>query len=233
MLSDSRFCELFMRKVFTVASITLAFSLNLFAQSFTQWVPLNQLIKESDLIVRGTLRSVSNYTKDGIDYSEGTIVIEEFISGNVKTTEDSSPKLGDRIKLTWQNSSTKIHGRIELSGSENNEVIWILRVKNDGTVTADRFVSIRAATTNQLREIREILRKEETLKNLQRVRLFDEIYSSITNPNKQTQNSDTNQNHVIEVYSKSSQDSSLAALITILFSSSLYWMLYKSRFKIR
>jgi hypothetical protein len=222
-----------MKKIFIVCFIIFGFSVNSFAQSFSQWIPLDQLVKESDLIVRGTLRSVSHYTNDNTDYSEGVIVIEEVVSGSVKTTEDSPLKSGDRIKLTWQNPSTKIHGRIELGGSEDNEVIWILRAKSDGNVTADNLFSIRAATTNQLGEIRKILRKQRTRKDLQTVKLFDEICPSITNPNQQTQNSDTNQNHVIEVNIKSSQNSSLAVLITILFSLSLYWILYRSRFKIR
>jgi hypothetical protein len=151
-----------MNKIFIVCFIIFGFSVNSFAQSFTQWIPLNRLVKESDLIVMGTLHSVSRYTNDDTDYSEGLIVIEEVVSGNVKTTEDSPLKLADKIKLTWQNPSTKIHGRIEPGGSENNEVIWILRVKSDGTVTADNLFSIRAATTNQLEEIRKILRKQKT-----------------------------------------------------------------------
>ncbi len=222
-----------MKKIFIVCFIIFGFSVNSFAQSFSQWVPLERLVKESDLIVMGTLRSVSRYTNDNTDYSEGIIVIEEVVSGNVETTEDSPLKSGDRIKLTWQNPSAKIHERIELGSDENNEVIKILRVKSDGTVTAENLFSMRAATTNQLGEIRKILRKQKTRKDLRRVRLFDEIYPSITNPNQQTQNSDTNQNQVIEVNSKSSQDSSLVVLITILFSLSLYWILYRSRFKIR
>jgi hypothetical protein len=222
-----------MKKIFIICFIIFGFSVNSFAQSFREGILLDQLVKENDLIVTGTLRSVSSYTNDNTDYSEGIIVIEEFVSGNVETTEDSPLKLGDKIKLTWQNPSTKIYGRIELGGSVNNEVIWILRVKSDGTVTADHFVSIRAATTNQLSEIRKILRKEKTRKDLRKVKLFSETYPIITNPNQQDQNSDTNQNHVVEVSSKSSDYSSLSVLVTILFSLSLYWVLYRSRFKIK
>lgn len=222
-----------MKKLFFVVFIILAFCFNLFAQSFEEWIPLNQLVKESDLIVSGTLISVSRHTDNNIDYSEGILVIEEFISGNVKTTENFALKSGDRIKLTWQNPSTKVNGRVEFGGSENNETIKILKVKSDGTVTADNLFSMRAASTGQRREIKEILQKENTRKDLRKVKLFNETYPINTNPNQQAQNPDTNQNHVVEVRSKSSDYSSLAVLITILFSLSLYWVLYRSQFKIR
>ena len=236
-----------MKQFFIVCSIIFGFSVNSFAQSFEEWIPLDQLVKESDLIVSGTLYSVSNYTNNNIDYSEGIIGVKEFISGNVKTTADSSLKMGDRIKLTWQNPSTKIYGRIELGGSKNNEVIWILKVKSDGTVTADNFFSMRAASTRQLREIREILQKEKTRKDLRKVKLFNITYLhyldinnqnylhylDINNQNQQTHNSNTIQNQITEVDKKDSKYSYSSALITILFSIGLYWILYRSRFKIR
>lgn len=222
-----------MKKLLPVVSVILVFTFNLFAQSFTQWKPLERLVKESDLIVSGTLHSVSNYTKDNIDYSEGIIVIEEFISGNVKTTEDSPLKTGDKIKLTWQNPSTKTHNRVELGGSENNETIKILRVKGDGTVTVDNYFSMRSASTKQRNEIREILQKQKTRKSLRKVKLFNETYSDANNQNWQTQNPNTIQNQITEADKKASGYSYPNALITILFSISLYWILYRSRFRIR
>lgn len=235
-----------MKKISTVVFVILVFAFNLFAQSFTQWKPLERLVRESDLIVSGTLYSVSNYTKDNIDYSEGIIVIEEFISGNVKTTEDLPLKTGDKIKLTWQNPSTEIYERVELGGSEGNETIKILRVKSDGTVTVDNFFSMRAASIGQRREIRNILQKQKTRKNLRKVKLFNEAYvdlpkvklfnetySDINNQNRQIQNPNTIQNQITEVDKKAPSYSYPNALIIILFSISFYWILYRSRFKIR
>src|SRR5215204_1000512 len=130
---------------FIVALVILTYSFNSFAQSFER-IGFKRLMEESNIVVKGTLISVSSYSKDNIDYSQGAIDIEEFISGNVKTIEGLSLKTGDKIKLTWQNPSTKVNGRIELGGSENNEVIWILKVKDDGTVSSNYLWCYWAAT---------------------------------------------------------------------------------------
>lgn len=219
-----------MNKLFSIGLITLAFCSNLFAQSF-EHIPLKQLIKESDIVVRGTLDSVSSCSKDNMDYSQGVIYIEEFVSGNVKTLEGASLKTGDKIKLTWQNSSTKVDGRIELGGSENNEVIWILKVKDDGTVTSNYFWCYWA--TSQLNEIKINLKKAKNQKDLKTVRLIKEVNSLVNFQSQQEDNTKMTQSNLNNSSRKYSNPSYLAALITIFVSLGLYWILYQSRFKIR
>ncbi len=105
-----------MKTLFTACFIILSFSFNCFAM----WalIPTDELVKESDLIVIGTLQSVSRYTKDNIDYSEGKIVVEKVISGNVKTTEGFSLKMGDKIKFKWQASTLIVYPRLDHSSNE-------------------------------------------------------------------------------------------------------------------
>ena len=184
-----------------------------FAQSFNQWIPLKQLVLDSDLIVAGTLRSVSKYTKHGVDYSEGIIVVDEFISGNIKTARNQMLKPGDRIKLKWSDPSEKISDRVELGGSENNEVIWILRVVSDGTVTADHFVCYRAIS--EADRIKRILQQAELRKPVKNVELYEEDDFSSGSQSIQK-----------------NEHSILSASIVTAIMVALYWALYRSRLKI-
>ena len=219
-----------MKTLFPACFIILSFSFNCFAM----WalISTDELVKESDLIVIGTLQSVSKYTKDNVDYSEGKIVVEKVISGYVKTTEGFPPKLGDKIKFKWQASTLIVCPRLDHSGNENEKGIWLLEVESDGTVSADyprRFNSL-----NEMSEIKKILRKIKVRKTSQRVELLNENPLNITN--QQLQNSDTFKNQTIEPIKTSATVGSYStfnALLIALFSLELYWILYRSRFKIR
>jgi hypothetical protein len=219
-----------MKTLFTACFIILSFSFNCFAM----WalIPTDELVKESDLIVIGTLQSVSRYTKDNVDYSEGKIVVEKVISGNVKTTEGFPLKLGDKIKLKWQASTLIICPRLDHSSNEYEKGIWLLEVESDGTVSADypgRFNSL-----DEMSEIKKILRKMKVRKTSHRVELSNENPLNITN--QQIQNSDTFENQTIEPVKTSTTVGSYStfnALLVALFSLGLYLILYRSRFKIR
>ncbi|MCA1637060.1 MAG: hypothetical protein LC768_01770 [Acidobacteria bacterium] len=189
-------------------------------------------MKESDLIVIGTLHSVSRYTKDNVDYSEGEIVVEKVISGNIKTTEGFPLKLGDEIKFKWQASTLIVCPRLDHSGNENVKGVWLLEVESDGTVSANyprRFNSL-----DEMSEIKKILRKTKVRETSQRIKLLNENPLTITN--QQIQNSDTLENQTIAPIKTPAivgNYSTSNALLVALFSLGLYWILYRSRFKIR
>ena len=67
--------------------------------SSAEWVmlPLEELVCDSDLIVVGTLSSVSEYSKNGMDYAQGTITVDETIWGAVPP--------GETLTLKWDNPS--------------------------------------------------------------------------------------------------------------------------------
>ncbi|HKG14009.1 MAG TPA: hypothetical protein VKB12_11735 [Pyrinomonadaceae bacterium] len=81
-------------------------------------VPLEELVEESDIIVVGTLRGVSEHTADGIDFGEGRIEVREVIWGRV------SP--GDSLTLKWQNASAIACPRVEHRYNADEEGIWLL-----------------------------------------------------------------------------------------------------------
>ncbi|HEX8745571.1 MAG TPA: hypothetical protein VF717_00120, partial [Pyrinomonadaceae bacterium] len=108
--------------------------------SYGEWayVPLNQLVQDSDLIIIGELRSVSEYSADGFDYGQGTIMVSEVIWGNVKA--------GDELTLRWKNQSNIICPRIEHYQNRNRRGIWLLTSDGGRNVRADypeRFAEMR------------------------------------------------------------------------------------------
>jgi hypothetical protein len=58
---------------------------------FAEWadIPLKDIIKESDLIVVGTLDEVKEHTKNGIDYGQGVIVVHKVLRGIVQKDKKS------------------------------------------------------------------------------------------------------------------------------------------------
>ena len=74
--------------------------------SSAEWVmlPLEELVCDSDLIVVGTLSSVSEYSKNGMDYAQGTITVDETIWGAVPPGETltlKSERTANRL-IAWR-----------------------------------------------------------------------------------------------------------------------------------
>jgi hypothetical protein len=101
------------------------------------WIPLQDLVCDSDLIVVGTLSSVNEYTKEGMDYGQGMITVEEPIWGAVN--------FGEALTLKWANGSNVICPRVEHRQNADKKGIWLLKLSPDGAVRADypgRFVEL-------------------------------------------------------------------------------------------
>jgi hypothetical protein len=118
--------------------------------------PVEELVPGSDFIVVGTLRGVTEYTADGVDYGEGRIDVSEVIWGGVAS--------GDLLLLRWQNSSAIVCPRIEQKHNAHEEGIWLLtrdgeavRANNPG-----RFVGLseRGKVEAALRNSPVVLRSE-------------------------------------------------------------------------
>src|SRR4029078_9870564 len=111
-----------------------------FAPSYAMWmlIPIEDLVQDSDLIAVCTLSGVSEHTKNGIDYAQGTILIDEVIWGSANG--------GDSLTLKWQNHSGLVCPRVEHRHRQGTKGIWLLTVEPDGTVRANypgRFVELR------------------------------------------------------------------------------------------
>ncbi|HEV2860869.1 MAG TPA: hypothetical protein VGX48_07685 [Pyrinomonadaceae bacterium] len=100
------------------------------------YAPLAELVRDSDLIVVGTLGDVSEQTADGMDYAQGHIRVREVIWG------DASP--GDALLLKWSNPSDLVCPRVKHENTAGREGIWLL-TSNGYAVRADypgRFVAL-------------------------------------------------------------------------------------------
>jgi hypothetical protein len=108
-------------------------------EALASWalIPLQDLVQDTDVIVIGRLQGVSQYTRNGIDYAEGDIVIDEVVWGAANP--------GDLLTLKWQNQSNLVCPRVEHRINEGKKGIWLLTVDPDGVVRANypgRFVGL-------------------------------------------------------------------------------------------
>ncbi|HEX8335500.1 MAG TPA: hypothetical protein VF621_02150 [Pyrinomonadaceae bacterium] len=119
-------------------------------------VPLEQLVQESDLIVVGTLRGVTEHTAGDTDYGRGRIEVREVIWGA------ASP--GDSLALEWQNASAVACPRVEHKGNEGREGIWLLTRDGEALNASHpgRFVGLseRRKIETALRRTPVVLRAE-------------------------------------------------------------------------
>lgn len=115
----------------------LLFSLPILSPAMWHWIPLEDLVCDSDLIVVGTLSSVNEYSKDGTDYGEGLITVTETIWGAANP--------GETLTLKWFNESGIVCPRVEHRQHADKKGIWLLTRSSDGEVRADypeRFVEL-------------------------------------------------------------------------------------------
>lgn len=120
-----------------VFSLILLVSLSSAIQAKWGTLPLDEAIQASDLIVIGTLHDVKEYSRDEVDYGQGSITVEEVIWGNATA--------GAELTLTWQNRSFIACPRVEHKYNENRKAIWLLNFVRDGEVVANhpqRVVSL-------------------------------------------------------------------------------------------
>jgi uncharacterized protein YheU (UPF0270 family) len=100
-------------------------------------ISLEMAVKTSDIIVIGTLKNVTEETKDGMDYGKGEITVDEVLLGNAKENE--------KLILVWQNRSNIDCPRVEHRNHQNKQAVWLVTQKSKGEVAADnlgRFVSV-------------------------------------------------------------------------------------------
>lgn len=98
---------------------------------------IEDLVPQSDLIVVGRLKGVSEFSSDGVDYGRGRIDVSEVIWGI------AAP--GESLDLRWQNESSLMCSRVDHRDAVGTDGIWLLTRSSDGTVRADeeaRFVAL-------------------------------------------------------------------------------------------
>jgi hypothetical protein len=133
-----------------VACLILIAALPVLSSAMWGYISLEELVQDSDLILVGTLGGVAEFSRDGTDYGEGVITVEEVIWGNV------SP--GDTLTLKWQNPHELVCPRVEHRHNQNVKAIWLLTVEAGHDVRANypgRFVELA-----DRRKVERILRRK-------------------------------------------------------------------------
>jgi hypothetical protein len=98
------------------------------ASAMSEYVRLWRLLQETDLAVVATLENVREWTADGTDFGEGTLVIESVVFG--------APTPASAARLKWSNTSTVVCPRIEHGKHEGIRALWLLTAQPDGVVHA-------------------------------------------------------------------------------------------------
>jgi hypothetical protein len=92
-------------------------------------VPLEDLVKESDFVVIGTLTDVVAFSDIHTSYGRGVISTEEVLWGGMTP--------GQKLVLAWENRNSVICPRLEHADNQNNRGIWLLTHAPTGHVRAD------------------------------------------------------------------------------------------------
>lgn len=101
-------------------------------------VSTKELMEETDYVVVASLSNVKEWTKNGVDYGRGTLVISEFLSERRPDRRE--------IVLAWQNPSELVCPRTSHADTKGTEFIWLLQKGKDGLVNADypgRILSLK------------------------------------------------------------------------------------------
>lgn len=216
-----------MKNLLIACVVIGAFASNSFAK--LMFVPLEEAVKNSDLIVIGTLKGISEKDEAGTIYGKGEIFVEEFIAGNVRTAENLPLKTGDKLQLNYIENFACVmgsHKRIE-----NEKGIFLLTLDDNGEIQSEDFRSLE-----NLAEIKNLLKKgvkpNKIFKTIKTRNESGQDFKVKANENLVESDSEisfcaySNQPKPMQYYP-------LQALLIILTSILLHYLLYRSRFKIR
>ena len=216
-----------MKKIYFALFIISAFTT--FASAAFLFLPIEERVRESNLIVIGTLHDVSKSETDDFRISKGTLVIEQIIFGKFQNSNGQSLKPGEKVRVEWANSKTFA---CQFGFPENKKEIWFLTVDDKGEIKS--LSPSTTAALSELAEVKKHLRKKE--KN-NAVKLLNTIIGEREKAAQLNSSEETSQKETIR-YSLSAKTeqkeySLLSAFFVALTSVALYFLLYRSRFRIR
>lgn len=199
-----------------------------FVFGYLDILSIEERVKENNLIFIGKLINVSETETDIHRISKGTLVIEKVIYGDFTSLSGQRLKLGDKVQVEWQNSKMFA---CQFDFSENEKEIWFLTVDNEGNIQS--LSPSTAASLGELKEVKKHLKKQKRPdNNSKKIKLQNEV-SEIIQPNLFSQPAENTVKCMYTIQPKQTKYSPFSALLVILTSISLYYVLYRSRFKIR
>lgn len=213
-----------MKNLYIACFIILAFTSNSFAKLL--FIPLEEAIKNSDLIVIGTLKDITEKSEAGVTTGKGKIVVEQFVAGNVKNTKGISLKSGDELQLNYVESFACVYGSHKRI--ENEKGIFLLKLNTDGEIQYEDFRSLES-----LSEIKKLLKKGIKPSEVAKIIKIKNADEQISQPSLAEQTPEITICPLYSEESKQKEYSPFQAFLVILASISLYFLLYRSRFKIR
>jgi len=205
------------------AILTLAVGLILFSTTVIgAWalIPMEKVVAKSDLIVVGTLHSAE---EDSEGIGQGYIKVDDIVFGNAVTLENTALKIGDNLKLKWADNwacARGMHkGRIGMKG------IWLLTVNADGTVEAGypgRFI-------DQLEKLTEIQELKKGRSQKVSVDVQDHDLTTIQPGAVEMGNESI---VTVDVTPFPDRPARRVLFVSMVFIA-LYWLLYRSKYRIR
>lgn len=214
-----------MKKIYFAFFIILAFSA--FASAAFLILPLEERVKKSNLIVIGTLQDVSETETNELRISKGTLIIKKIIFGKFQNSNVQSLKLGEKVQVEWVNS---MMFACKFGFPENKEEVWFLRVNDKGEI--ESLSPDTTASLSELAEVKKYLRKKD--KN-NAVKIINTLSDNEKVPQLKLSEG-VSEETVKCLYSakpKQKEYFPIPAFLVALASVALYFLLYRSRFKIR
>lgn len=212
-----------MKKLLFAFFVVFAFAPDSFAKLMI--VSLDEAVKNSDLIFVGTLKGISETNEEFAVYGKGEIFVERFIAGNVNTIKGFTLKAGDRLSFNYIENFACVmgsHRRIE-----NEKGIFLLTLSETGEIQSKDFRSLES-----LAEIKRLLKK-----GIKPGKVFKAV-KTLNEAEQKTQISAV-ENETSEIsfaachFERKTNYHLFSAFLVILASISLYYLLYRSRFRIR
>ncbi len=216
-----------MKKFSVACFVILMVSVCCFAKLMP--IPLNERVKNSDLIIIGTLQYISESDKDGVIIGEGKILVEEVITNNIFTNENLLLASDDKLNLKWREGFACVYGWH--SGTSYQKGIWLLSIESDGSVRAGHgnFFDL-----SELSEVKSYLLKLNLDNTAKKVEIRDSKSILVSKVN--TESKDIKSEIVINTkllddstFNSSDNNSPLGGLLVFLLAFFLYRFLYRNK----
>ena len=215
-----------MKKIYFAFFIISAFST--FASAAFLILLIEERVKQSNLIVVGTLRDVSETETNDFRISKGTLVIEQVIFGEFQNSNGQSFESGEKVRVEWTNLKTFA---CQFGFPENKKEVWLLKVDDKGEI--ESLSPGATASMSELSEVKKHLRKK---KKNNAAKLLNTISGEGEKVVQLDSSEETSQKETIRysltVKNEQKEYSPLSALFVALASAALYFLLYRSRFRI-